>query len=131
MFDSANWQLPSMQRVVGGGLGLDEVKCCYCLEVSNPTQNKEDGRNVLRSPISALKAAEVHTNRHAYKYILCVCARAHMCISARIHTGAHASAHYTWTSYTQNFTHTNRHALMGTNTSTHAHTHGRTLRQTG
>lgn len=58
VFDSANWQLPSMQCVVGDGLGLGEVKCCYCLEVSNPTQNKEDGRNGLHSPISVLKAAE-------------------------------------------------------------------------
>ncbi|CAG07916.1 unnamed protein product [Tetraodon nigroviridis] len=27
-------------------LGLGEVKRCYCLEVSNPTWNKEDGRNM-------------------------------------------------------------------------------------
>lgn len=65
MFDSANWQLPSMQCVVGGGLGLGEVKRCYCLEVSNPTQNKEDGRNVLCLPISGLKAAK-HTHTHTY-----------------------------------------------------------------
>lgn len=72
MFDSANWQLPSMQCVVGGGLGLGEVKRCYCLEVSNPTQNKEDGKNVLCSPISVLKAAKVraHTHTRTYKYIL-------------------------------------------------------------
>ncbi|TWW60016.1 hypothetical protein D4764_05G0001060, partial [Takifugu flavidus] len=34
-------------------LGLGEVKRCYCSEVSNPTRNKEDGRNAQRSPISA------------------------------------------------------------------------------
>lgn len=65
MFDSANWQLPSMQCVVGGGLGLGEVRRCYCLEVSNPTQNKEDGRNVLRSPISVLNAAYAHMHTRA------------------------------------------------------------------
>ena len=59
----------SVWLVFGGGLGLGEVKRCYCLEVSNPTQNKEDGRNVLRSPISVLKLAEVHTCTHIYKYI--------------------------------------------------------------
>lgn len=80
MFDSANWQLPSMQCVVGGGLGLGEVRRCYCLEVSNPTQNKEDGRNVLRSPISVLNAAYAHTCTHAYKYIFYICMNAHVSV---------------------------------------------------
>lgn len=40
--------------VIGGGLGLGEVKRCYFLEASNPTQNKEDGRNVLHTPFIAV-----------------------------------------------------------------------------
>lgn len=84
VFDSANWQLPSMQCVVGGGLGLDKVKRRYCLEVSNPTQNKEDGRNVLRSPISVLKAAELHTYRHTYRNIYAY--EQSTCMSIHAHT---------------------------------------------
>lgn len=118
MFDSANWQLPSMQRVVGGGLGLGEVKRCYCLEVSNPTQNKEDGRNVLRSPISVLKVAKVHTYTHTrtriniyYIYIYmyeCTC----VCASTCIYT--HTQQHITWShihqrSLTLTCVHTQKH----------------------
>lgn len=66
--------------VVGGGLGLGEVRRCYCLEVSNPTQNKEDGRNVLRSPISVLNAAYAHTCTRAYKYIFYICMNAHVSV---------------------------------------------------
>lgn len=40
-FDSANWQLPSIQCVTGGGLGLGEVKRCYCLEASNQHRTKK------------------------------------------------------------------------------------------
>lgn len=47
-------------------LGLGKVKRRYCLEVSNPTRNKEDGRNAPRSPISRLQTAQVHAHKHTY-----------------------------------------------------------------
>lgn len=51
-------------------LGLGEVKRRYCLEVSNPTWNKEDGRNVSRLPISRLQTAPVHAHKHTYRIML-------------------------------------------------------------
>lgn len=52
-------------------LGLGEAKRCYCLEVSNPTRNKEDGRNVLHSPISALQTPLAHAHKHTYMQYCC------------------------------------------------------------
>lgn len=118
-----------MQCVVGGGLGLGEVKRCYCLEVSNPTQNKEDGRNVLCSPISVLKAAKVHTYAHTriniYYIYIYMYVWMHMCTS--IHTHRHTQQHITWSHIHQrSLTLTRAHSYTQTPTDTHMHT----LRQT-
>ena len=119
-----------MQCVVGGGLGLGEVKRCYCLEVSNPTQNKEDGRNVLCSPISVLKAAKVraHTHTRTYKYILYICMNAHVNVHPHIYTQAHThtTAHYL-ESYTPALSHTDTHSLIHKHLLVHT---CHTLRQT-
>lgn len=68
--------------VIGGGLGLGEVKRCYCLEVSNPTQNKEDGRNVLHAPF-LLNVAQAHTHIDKYMFIF-ISMNAHSCPSVLI-----------------------------------------------
>lgn len=122
VFDSANWQLPSMQCVVGGGLGLGEVKRCYCLEVSNPTQNKEDRRNVLCLPISVLKAAKVHTRAHTHTHIWICIIYVWMHICTSIHTRTHTTAHHL-ASYTPALIHTLTFARTHTHTFWHTHAH--------
>lgn len=119
MLDSANWQLPFVQCMVGGGLGLGEVKRRYCLEVSNPTQNKEDGRNVLCSPINVLKA---HTRAHTHTVLIyyiymdeCTC----VCPATLTHVHTNTQQEITCR-------HTHRRSLTPVHTNTYQRTHAHT-----